>query len=238
MTQQIVILAAGGDWLGLIVPIVFFVIYVLNQLLTAKGKAPPARPLGRRPPERAERPLRAPRPQGKGQPAGPSQLNAEVEQFLKRASQRRGRSASTVAPAEPPREKPTDIQPLERTELMSWRSTDVQPLEQHELTSVAASVEKHMGRGFAERTEHLADDIVRADQQMEEHLQKAFGRQVGTLAAATGPASTTPATDVAPVAVREQSSLTAALAAVLASPQGMRQAVVLAEILERPEHRW
>ena len=54
--------------------------------------------------------------------------------------------------------------------------------ERRELSTVAESVEKHMAdRGFNQRAEHLADDIVRADQQMESHLQKAFGHRVGTL---------------------------------------------------------
>jgi hypothetical protein len=93
-------------------------------------------------------------------------------------------------------------------------------------------------RGFAQRAEHLADDIVRADQQMEEHLQKSFNRKVGTLDSTTQGRSTEPVTDTAAKADAGPQSQAAVLAELLASAQGVRQAVILSEILERPEHRW
>ncbi len=47
MIVRDVLLAAGiGDVLGVLVPIVFFVIYLINQLISAKGKPQPQRGLG------------------------------------------------------------------------------------------------------------------------------------------------------------------------------------------------
>lgn len=103
---------------------------------------------------------------------------------------------------------------------------------------MSESVERHLGtRSFNERTEHLADDITRADQQMEEHMQKAFNRRVGTLDEAT-PKASAPATDTRPLATIEQPSAATAIAAMLANPAEIKQAIVLSEILARPEHRW
>ena len=92
-------------------------------------------------------------------------------------------------------------------------------------------------RVFTQRAEHLADDIVRGDQQMEAHLQKAFGRRVGTLEGDT-PESAGPMTDVQTAVVTDAPSAAAAFAELLRTPQGMRQAIVLGEILAPPRDRW
>jgi len=174
---MIAMLLADADWwLRFVVPAVFFVIYAINRLLgSAKPATPAARKPQRRPPE-GERPLRPPQqPSAKPQPSGQAQLNAEIEQFLKRANDQRGDPArreaapiprSSKAAPKPPAAKPIDVQPLER----------------REFSSVAASVEKHISnRTFTQRAEHLADEIVRADEQMEQHLQKAFSNRWGPL---------------------------------------------------------
>jgi hypothetical protein len=232
------LLAAGiGELLSFIVPIVFLIIYVLNHLLAPKGNRPQPRQPQRRPAERAERPLNRPpleqAPQGEQ-----AKLNAEIEQFLKRASQRRDDRSSCgerVARAKAPPKPPP--KPLGRPR--SDQVVDAPPSERRPLGSVAESVEKHLSnRGFSERAEHLADDIADADRQMEEHLQKAFTRQVGTLAATTPLAGAGPVTDAPPAAAEKTLPAAATLAGALATPQGMREAVILSEILQRPEHRW
>jgi hypothetical protein len=138
-------------------------------------------------------------------------------------TQRTSRAAGVPkAPPKPPREPPMELEPA------SHRDFD----------AVAASVEKHLtNRGFTERAEHLADEIARADEQREQHLQQAFGHRVGTLAAGSA-VGAAPATDVQPEVKTEAPSTAAGLAALLASPQGMRQAIILSEILARPEERW
>jgi hypothetical protein len=238
-------LVAANDWLGIIVPIVFFIIYALNQLLANKNSKGGQRPPQRREPQ-AERQMRpnpnAPpvaNPQASRQQGGrPTPLDAEIEQFLRRADQRKGnrpqqkRAAQQQQPPKPPPKslpREADISGPIAAEVMDDRG----------LSSVAASVEQHMAnRGFAQRAEHLADDIARADQQMEEHLQKSFNRKVGTLDSTTQGRSATPLTDTAAKADTGPQSQASALAELLSNAQGVRQAVILSEILERPEHRW
>jgi hypothetical protein len=235
-------LAAVEDWLKFVIPLVFFIIYAINHLISAaKANASQARNnQQRRKLEGAERPPRPPQQQaaegGSGQapggqaPGGQAQLNAEIEQFLKRATERRGerprREAALKTPPKAPPKPPRE------------RVVDVEPIPRRDFGNVASSVEKHLGdRGFRDRAEHLADDIVRADQQMEQHLQKAFGHKVGTLSDAATQ-SVTPATDAEPVSNAEKSATSVGLAALLSNSQHLRQMVVLNEILQRPEHRW
>ncbi|MEX0712507.1 MAG: hypothetical protein WD278_09165, partial [Pirellulales bacterium] len=81
---------ADVNWPALI-PIFLFVIWILNQLLSAAGK-------GQKAPKPAERPR--PRPA----PINPrrQELNDEVGEFLRRAAEKRGGQA---APAEAAREQ-------------------------------------------------------------------------------------------------------------------------------------
>ena len=223
------LLFAAADWVSFIIPIVFFVIYALNQLFGAKPKAPATRP-PRRP--EAERPVRPPQPASSPGPS--SKLNDEIEQFLKRANDRRSdrpqreRAANVARPpkpaAKPRAEKPVAAEVVERSER----------------NSVSESVEKHLAnRQFTQRSEHLADEIVRADEQMEVHLQKSFNRRVGTLGeseAAT--ARDVPLTDTETAVVTAPASSASIVGALLSNPQQLKQAIVLAEILARPEHRW
>jgi hypothetical protein len=230
-TDSILLVAGIGEVMGVLVLIVSIIVWAINQLLAARGNQPPARNAPRRPPQPAERALRPPGPPPKPQPDPASQLNAEIEQFLKRASQRRGerpsreraRAAAPQPPPKPPHQEPREVRLVER----------------RDFDAVAASVEKHLAnRGFSERAEHLADEVARADEEMERHLQQAFSHRVGTLASDAALAPASPVTDAQPTVKSEPPSAAASLAAILASPQGMRQAIVLAEILARPEHRW
>ena len=187
-------LLAANDWLGIIVPIVFFIIYALNQLLSNKNPKTGQRPPQRREPP-AERPMR-PNPNAPptanprapcAQGGKPTPLDAEIEQFLRRADQRRGNRPQQKRPAQQPPKAPPKSPPrtLPREADISGPIA-AEALDDRGLSSVAASVEQHMGgRGFAQRAEHLADDISRADLQMEEHLQKSFNRKVGTLDSTT-----------------------------------------------------
>ncbi len=171
---------------------------------------------------------------------GAAQLNEEIEQFLKRAGQRRGeRSQRDLAPQRPAsRKAPPRKPPSPPRRVLCEEPVDVIPLDEPLRESVAASVEKHMQSAtFTQRAEHLADEVVLGDLQMEEHLQTAFRHRVGTLAG-DSPESSGPVTDVQTAVVTDLPSPAAALTQILRTPQGVREAVILSEVLARPEHRW
>src|SRR5687768_8519374 len=81
--------AAAQDWLSFIIPIVLFIVWVLNQVIgrLAQPQNPPLRrPVAGAPP--------APRPQ-------PAKVDDEIEAFLRRAAQQRG--GQQQRPAAPPK---------------------------------------------------------------------------------------------------------------------------------------
>ena len=225
------------DLWGWLVPAVFIIIYLINHLLAAGkaagGQQQPAGEQRRRAAGPGERPLRPGQPPAQG---GPAQINAEIEQFLKRANERKMEKVRReTAPARTPPKEPS--KPLSQP--LTEQAVDVIPLEHREFDAVAASVQQHLGsRGFQQRAERLADDISQADEHMERHLQAAFGHRVGTLSSSDPVASTTPLTDVGPMATDDRTATAKGLAGLLANQDNIKQAIMLKEILDRPVDRW
>jgi hypothetical protein len=98
---------------------------------------------------------------------------------------------------------------------------------------------------FERRTERLGDRVEQADDAMEARLHAVFDHGLGDLSsrpATVATAEYTPAPEETPTPgdADAAAALAAAtsLAARLRSPQGLREAIVLREILERPEYRW
>jgi hypothetical protein len=110
------------------------------------------------------------------------------------------------------------------------------------LDEVSQSVASHINTAkFDERTAHLGEDAAMADDRMEARLQKKFDHQVGRLASMPSqePARSSPTPPVSatgPVTTRElHPSL---IAAALRTPQTVRQAIILGEILRPVELDW
>jgi hypothetical protein len=97
---------------------------------------------------------------------------------------------------------------------------------------VAESVTAHT-RALGEQTSRLGQRIVEDDHQFDAQLKAKFDHTVGTL---TG--SGVAAAEQAAAVAADESRPAAQLAGLLASPDGMRQAIVLNEILRRPSERW
>jgi hypothetical protein len=91
--------------------------------------------------------------------------------------------------------------------------------------SVSSHVATHLdSSSFDERAAQLGEKVDLADDNLEAHIHQVFDHQVGNLATSTG-------------VVREQAPahLTEAVYDMLDSPQDLRQAIILAEILS-PRH--
>jgi hypothetical protein len=98
-------------------------------------------------------------------------------------------------------------------------------------------VKQFMDTGeFGRRTAKLSS-IERQDQQFEKHLKDTFTHEVGHLRGGTlaisGETSVTSAAPPMPEGQRRN-----ALALLLANPAELKTALLLNEILPRPEHRW
>lgn len=241
----------------ILVGLVALIFVIIRQLWEANKGAgvnrqkPPAIPQ-----PQPQNPNQAPAPAA-GQQADP--LRAQVEEFLRRA----GRAAQPNQPrpqqgqasqievllkSSQPAEQRTIGQPLRQAEWRQTPSSSVSPQSAAgtEKARNAArggksrkrkSVAEHVAEQVTSRAESLANQasklgqrIVAEDQQFDVQLKAKFDHTVGTLAGSdsstaepTSPPIDTPA---------------AQLAAMLANPSGIRQAVLVNEILRRPSDRW
>ena len=163
-------------------------------------------------------------------------MRSEIEEFLRRAS-RGAAGPSDTATQQPPRRQPA-------TAPLPAARTRAQPLEAQVVDEkpVGGRVGEHVksyldSSEFKRRTASLADDMVQADEKRVEHLQEVFRHQVGQLADETPPTIASQES----VSAKAPSAATGPafdLAGMFGQPGNLRQAILLQEILQRPEHRW
>ncbi len=206
-----------GEIVTFIVVILFMVVPAIGKLF-AKKEQPHKGPAGGG---------------GAGQPApkpAPAKVEDEIGDFLRRVVQKREAARPQQAPqakARPPR------RPAPRPE---------QPVRAE---AVAEPVVIGAGRDltsdkFPRRDIELGKKIGKVEQELEQHTHERFDRKVGRIA----PASTQPTTEAQPASQESEaaasmpSTAAAGLAAMLADTQSLRQAILLNEIIQRPEHRW
>jgi hypothetical protein len=231
--------------------------WVIKQIVEANKPAGPPR----------GRPAAAPQPQPQaamkpaGQQADP--LRNQVEDFLRRAG--RGPQANQPA-AEQRRIRPAGRREIEvlvdddaSTERRQPLAEPLRPIEQPaaaptaQLSAgprkagpsriqpanrdtvaehVAESVAAH-SRAIGEQASRLGQRIIQEDHQFDVQLKAKFDHKVGTL---TG--SAVAAAEQAAAAAASEATPAAQLAALLANPDGVRQAIVINEIIRRPSDRW
>jgi hypothetical protein len=97
---------------------------------------------------------------------------------------------------------------------------------------VAENVAAH-ARSISEQSARLGQRIIEEDHQFDVQLKAKFDHTVGTI---TG--SSVAAAEQAAIAAAASETPAAQIAALLANPDGVRQAIVLNEILRRPNERW
>jgi hypothetical protein len=151
-------------------------------------------------------------------------MSNEIEEFLRRAAQRRAA-----------RQPPPDIEILDTP-------VDVEIVEAEPVVAedVATHVAKHLNtREFSERTSHLGEHVGMADDDMDAHLHQKFDHKLGRLGGALkSQVSDSDASAYEQPQAAPASSGATEIAKLLRTPQNVRNAIVLSEILTRPEHRW
>jgi hypothetical protein len=163
----------------------------------------------------------------------------EVEEFLRRAAARRAQAAAKgrpaapqsqqpFAPPPPPRRPPPELIPIE---------AEVVDAELADTNRVSSLVDRDLAgtQEIAEHTRRLGAEVDLADDKLEAHLQQVFDHRVGQLKTRAG--DSVPQTLAGPSAGAPGLS-SSDLARLLMSPQQIRNAIVLGEILRRPEERW
>ncbi len=207
-------------WAKLAVPLLILASWVFRTLYGDKKKPEPQRRAERRP----VAPVRPAKPRNAADP----KLNQEIEEFLRRAAQRRGAQTRRPTPAPPPQESELRLEVI----------PDPEPARLAPLgAGVAEHVQKHMAtEEFGVRAAHLADDVVRSEQQLEQHVLKTLTHQVGRLADTSAEAEDKSA--AAAAESKKQEFGADDLRSLVTNPASLRQAIVLREIFDRPEHRW
>ena len=229
MTGFVPLIAGFEDVIGILIFIVIGLLSVVGQIM---NKAKEGRQNAGPPPRPRPQP---PRPQQAQQrPQQPGSLVDEIDQFVRQAAQRRGEGSQRPAPQ----------RQGDRPQLVPRRPVTPQPLVEavpvellepmaDETTSVAEHVRTHVASrnvgGLGSR--ELESQVDQADENMQEHVQGVFDHQLGQLRSMPGETARESGASIPPTAA-------AGMAAMLADSAGIRQAIVLSEILQRPEHRW
>lgn len=254
MFPQIPILLAVD--LGAIIQAIVFLVILASGVAKMFRESKEVQRRGER-----QRPQPRPRPQPAGddvmqEPAhagaprrAPQEnIRSEVEEFLRRVGQDdRGERAGGRQPRRQPR--PSQIELLEedsgfdvdqrpRQSRQKPRPTpkpQPEPMQPHE--SVAQHVSEHMKQGeFAERASHLGEVVAHSDERLEARLHQKFDHGLGSLAARR---KAREAADLALLGSKSESNpLAESLVELLSTPQGVQQAVILSEVLNRPADRW
>lgn len=252
-----ILFAVGlNEIVSVLVGLAFFVIWLVNQINDAKKKqlAQEQRAQAAMPPIE---PAAAP-------PMNP--LRAQVDEFLRRAgghpapdrpvqlqppaNMQAGTDVAVLLLDEPVAKESrkslaetmrsqSDAATTRRAKSASSREQRLRSprraASQQRPQSVAEHVADHVGAATQEFRQEVADlgeRVRQADEQFDAQLHQKFDHELGSLAAHRP----TSASDQPPTA--ERAPFATPIATLLASPEGVRQAIVLNEILRRPEDRW
>jgi hypothetical protein len=223
--------AAGWEEaIGVVVVIVFILISFLGQLLGKLREGRRAQPKG----------PRGPQAQGPGRPGGRDALRDELDEFLRGAKARR--PANQPQAARQPAPRPAAPRPPERRR-PTQDVVAVEVIEEPRDAGVADHVRRRMAdEQLRQAHPAVGGGIARAERQADSRLHQLFDHGIGSLVGAAGesggPVQPIEAGSleygIAPVPI----TVAAGLAAMLAHPGNLRQAIVLSEILQRPEQRW
>jgi hypothetical protein len=252
----------AADWEAFVKIAVFLVVglyYVISALAKKVQPQPPLRP----------RPI-AGQPEAEAPHAG-DPLQAEIDDFLRKAqSQREGRQEGFERPQQPVPEAPRRPRSKRRATGGSIRRQSPQrPPQLPTATPVLVEVVEadRPRESLAQQLAHRAETSVfdqrarplsqmqqASDTEFQQHMQKVFDHQLGSLKPtalgmfeAAGAAAATAATDAATlVAAGDQTSTAPVtihkgasdIALFLAGKKNIRDAIILSEVLNRPESRW
>jgi hypothetical protein len=214
--------AKGGELLTILMVVIFIVVPLLGQFLS-KMKGP-----------RQQGPVRPAKP---ARPAGQGSVQSEIEEFLRRANQKKEPAANRPPRQQPPRaklaEKPARAEVV-RAEVVRERP-------------VGGEVEKHVKKyldeeEFVRRSKKMGEEVAESDEKIERRLKSVFDHSLSKIAATPGVTASPPNAKLAETApqitVATPSIAAGDVAALFGNPLSVRQAIILSEILNRPSDRW
>lgn len=175
----------------------------------------------------------------------------DIEEFLRRAAERRKKQqqqqqGGARRPAQPPqrRQPPVQRQPVRQPPRQPPKQRPNTLVDRKEIEFVTPkkkphdfrneSVQEHVKHyinteDIAEHAEHLGEHLSQTDERVEERIHKKFDHSVGSLSkrpSVTDSITESTGDDIAPIAQD--------LLELLSKPKTIRQAILVAEILRRP----
>lgn len=187
----------------------------------------------------AVKPGGIPQPGGDPQPApqpARKSLQGEIESFLRR-----------VADATQEKEKTPPAKRPQQRKAASPSAPKAKPIKAEKVAprttggEVTEHVRKHLDSSkFQRRSQQMGGDVAQADEKFEQRMHGAFDHKLGSLdATPTGPQVEPNQPATAGVGGQAQAApLPLEVAAIFATPESIRQAIIINEILQRPVHRW
>ncbi|HJN10250.1 MAG: hypothetical protein QGG09_00045 [Pirellulaceae bacterium] len=165
-------------------------------------------------------------------------MAGDIEDFLRRAAQRRVPQPPPAPPA------PSALSPRPEIQILGDEDVvDAYVVEERGILSghnVGDHVSQHINTSeFGERISHMGEEIDHADDRMEAHLHGYFEHKLGDLGGETSLASNSSLDDDnAGQGPGDQETAAFDIQKLLHSPTNIRDAIVLSEILRKPEDRW
>jgi hypothetical protein len=226
-----------------VVPIIVFLVFIIRIIGAAiNGNANQNMP-NRRPPGQ---PPRIPQPPQGGENEA---LKGEIEEFLRRVSNRREGQPQRPT-GKPPRpapviRTPTTTAPADRRRrpapvVIATAGTPV--LEVVETPTARGDVDDHVKRylntgQFEQRAGHLSS-IDEKERQFDRQIQRTFAHEVGHLKPSefSTPNDERSVSEAAPQVIDDQKKQNTSFA--LLTGGNLINAVIVSEIMNRPEHRW
>ncbi len=174
----------------------------------------------------------------------------DIEEFLKMAAKRRqqqkqqGGGAARSRPASAPggqqrparqrhSQPPTPVQPATDEEIVILGPGGRQPRQDMRSQSVSEHVRSHIDTSdLAEKVSHLGEEVGLADDKLVARLQDTFDHDVGHL---KFDPSKSVQDETTSVTAKRISPLARDMIQMLSNPVNVRQAILISEVLKRPE---
>ncbi len=164
----------------------------------------------------------------------------DIEDFLRRAAERRqqqmkqkqgGAPPPVQRPAPPPPQQRQAPKPKPKPRPVVVVRDDVEVVDMRK-QSVREHVQTHIDTSsIAYHAEHLTDDISQTDERLEDRLHDKFDHEVSKLED-----KISIRTDTAPSATKDDvSGIAMDIVKMIKTPSTMRQAILMAEVLKRPD---
>lgn len=161
----------------------------------------------------------------------------EIEEFMRRKMERRQARRERI-------EAKSDAKPIQAEIVVAVKPVRAEVVAEKPVGGqVSAHVEKYLDeQEFKRRESNLGKEVAQADAEINQHLQQVFDHRVSKLAAVPGEAASPPVAyappDLVGAAADIPETFATGLLELVGDPDSLRQAIILSEILHRPEERW